>query len=360
MKKALSLLLGLMLVLTVATTASADGFELGDVDRDGSVSAADAAKVLRYLVKLESLGAEQLILADVDLDGHVTAADAAAILRYLVRLDTLPPKGAKATPTPTATPIVTPAPSPTVTIEPTAVPTAEPTTTPTTAAPTATPTMVPTDTPTVTPTPTPTSTVTAAPTQTPVPTPTPTPTIPPTPAPKIATVSVSNAQQVYTGSARSVTVNLTVPSGETKPEVVVRYTQSGATVTPVIVGDYQYTVECVTPGYVLTGDVSGTLRITKATYDLSKVVFDGTKDSVLPMTYRVQCLIETRYYFTVLSGLPTGVNAAFTPVYADTSDKQPSNRYVVTVKFTGDTHNYYPISDMVLTYYVTFNWGGWL
>ena len=68
-----------------------DPFVLGDVDGNAAVTAADAAKILRYIVRLEPLTAEQLIAADANEDGKITAADAAAILRYIVKLDTLPP-----------------------------------------------------------------------------------------------------------------------------------------------------------------------------------------------------------------------------------------------------------------------------
>ena len=63
----------------------------GDANCDGQVTSADAAMILRALVKLSTLSPRGTLNADVDGDGEVTAADAAAILRYLVSLiDTLP------------------------------------------------------------------------------------------------------------------------------------------------------------------------------------------------------------------------------------------------------------------------------
>ncbi len=59
---------------------------LGDANCDGSVTAADAALVLRYLVGLNDLSAQGMINADVDGDLAVTAEDAAIILRYVVKL----------------------------------------------------------------------------------------------------------------------------------------------------------------------------------------------------------------------------------------------------------------------------------
>ncbi|MCR5042176.1 MAG: CotH kinase family protein, partial [Clostridia bacterium] len=65
----------------------------GDVDADGSVTAADARLALRKAVKLEELTPAQLVDADVDLDGGVTAADARSILRYSIGLEAVLPVG---------------------------------------------------------------------------------------------------------------------------------------------------------------------------------------------------------------------------------------------------------------------------
>lgn len=85
---------------------------LGDVDENGTVNAADAACILRYSVKLQTLSDKALVNGDVNLDGKVNAADSACILRYTVKLDTLPPtpvtpKPATPTPSPTPTPVPT-------------------------------------------------------------------------------------------------------------------------------------------------------------------------------------------------------------------------------------------------------------
>lgn len=62
----------------------------GDIDGDGSVSAADARLALRASVGLESFTDEQTLSADIDANGTVTAADARLILRASVGLETLP------------------------------------------------------------------------------------------------------------------------------------------------------------------------------------------------------------------------------------------------------------------------------
>ncbi len=63
----------------------------GDVDLDGSVTAADARLALRRAVLLETFAEDSLefLAADVDGDGAVTAGDARAILRAAVGLEAL-------------------------------------------------------------------------------------------------------------------------------------------------------------------------------------------------------------------------------------------------------------------------------
>lgn len=65
------------------------GAWIGDVDGDGSITAADARLALRASVGLETLTEAQKAAADVDHDGSVTAADARLILRASVGLETL-------------------------------------------------------------------------------------------------------------------------------------------------------------------------------------------------------------------------------------------------------------------------------
>jgi len=60
----------------------------GDANVDGVVNAADAAAILRHLVRLQTLTPQGLLNAKVtDGPAPVSAADAAKILRYLVRLE---------------------------------------------------------------------------------------------------------------------------------------------------------------------------------------------------------------------------------------------------------------------------------
>ena len=59
---------------------------LGDANNDGKVTSADAALVLRAVVRLSELDLQGALNADVDGDLEVTAADAALILQYVVGL----------------------------------------------------------------------------------------------------------------------------------------------------------------------------------------------------------------------------------------------------------------------------------
>ena len=59
----------------------------GDANEDGKITAADAASILRHIVKLEKLSAQGLVDACVTGGAVPTAADAAKILRYIVKLE---------------------------------------------------------------------------------------------------------------------------------------------------------------------------------------------------------------------------------------------------------------------------------
>jgi hypothetical protein len=59
----------------------------GDANMDGQLTAADAALILRTLVKLSYMNAPMRAAADCDGDGEVTAADASKVLRTVVQLE---------------------------------------------------------------------------------------------------------------------------------------------------------------------------------------------------------------------------------------------------------------------------------
>lgn len=75
-----------------AVYASAyDGYRttaaLGEVDRDGSISAVDVTHIQRYLAEMEFFSGYQLRTGDIDGDGEVTTVDATWLQRGLAELD---------------------------------------------------------------------------------------------------------------------------------------------------------------------------------------------------------------------------------------------------------------------------------
>lgn len=60
--------------------------ELGDVNNDGKINAADALLVLRHGAKIALLDENQMVVADVTKEGTVNAEDALGILRYAAGL----------------------------------------------------------------------------------------------------------------------------------------------------------------------------------------------------------------------------------------------------------------------------------
>ena len=59
----------------------------GDANCDGKITAADAALILRFIVRLDPLIGRGLANADANGDAKITAADAAQILRFIVKLE---------------------------------------------------------------------------------------------------------------------------------------------------------------------------------------------------------------------------------------------------------------------------------
>lgn len=84
-KKILTILFSVLLFALLSITAFA--YDLGDVDGNGKLNAADARYTLRYSSKLETFTEEQIAAADVDGSGKVNAADARKILRVAAKMD---------------------------------------------------------------------------------------------------------------------------------------------------------------------------------------------------------------------------------------------------------------------------------
>ncbi|MCR5042023.1 MAG: leucine-rich repeat protein [Clostridia bacterium] len=76
-------------IIVDTTNVYENAFELGDIDGDGQVTAADARLALRTSVGLEARAPRSDVAADTDYDGDVTPADARAILRHVIGLEEL-------------------------------------------------------------------------------------------------------------------------------------------------------------------------------------------------------------------------------------------------------------------------------
>lgn len=84
MKKIISLVLVAVMVFSLSVVAFAA--KLGDVNEDGSVTAADALYVLQAAAGIKTLTAAQQKKADYNKDGKVSAIDARKILQVVAGL----------------------------------------------------------------------------------------------------------------------------------------------------------------------------------------------------------------------------------------------------------------------------------
>ncbi len=69
--------------------SSAAEFKLGDVDKDGVITSADALEVLKNVVGITEFSEFEIKLADVDKNGNVNTLDALKILKHIVGLENL-------------------------------------------------------------------------------------------------------------------------------------------------------------------------------------------------------------------------------------------------------------------------------
>jgi hypothetical protein len=92
-KKIISILLCiitvLMLPFATINSSAANGYLIGDVDKNNNITAADARKALRFSARLETPTTTESKLADMDADGNVTASDARRILRISAQLENI-------------------------------------------------------------------------------------------------------------------------------------------------------------------------------------------------------------------------------------------------------------------------------
>ena len=95
MKKLVSIILAALMLLTCAAAlpALAEGKTncrdlAGDMNGNGVIEAADALIILRYVLGMQELSAEQIALCDADGNGTVNTADALNVLREAMSVET--------------------------------------------------------------------------------------------------------------------------------------------------------------------------------------------------------------------------------------------------------------------------------
>ncbi len=88
MRKIFSIFISILLVSVLAVCAYAVTYKLGDVNKDGKITASDARIVLRTAAKLDDFENDsQELIADVNGDGKVNVTDARLVLRISAKLD---------------------------------------------------------------------------------------------------------------------------------------------------------------------------------------------------------------------------------------------------------------------------------
>ena len=171
-------------------------------------------------------------------------------------------------------------------------------------------------------------------------------------------ITFANGQNAYEVQKREVTVTITPNDGiygsvtaaiaalqnlvnDDDPTVTLTYTGTdnagndyNSTTVPTNAGTYTVTVSITDGNYKLTGDVTATFVISKATYDMSGVSF---VDAVYTYDGSEKTLVIT-------GTLPAGVTVEYT---ANTLTNAGS--VTVTASFIGDADNYNAIADMTAT-----------
>jgi hypothetical protein len=147
----------------------------------------------------------------------------------------------------------------------------------------------------------------------------------------IAGVSLSGSTYTYDGAAKSISITGSLPSG-----VTVTYTNNGKTNA----GTYSVTARFSdsTGNYTVPDDMTASLVISKATYDMTGVSFDSAS-YIYDGTERTLVITGT---------LPDGVTVSYT-----TNQLTNAGTLTVTASFTGDSANYNPIDSMTAVLTIT-------
>ena len=139
-------------------------------------------------------------------------------------------------------------------------------------------------------------------------------------------ITFADESVTYDGQAHSLEIAGTLPNGVTVTYEGNDKVNAGTyTVTASFIGDYD--------NYIEIADLTATLTIAKATYDMSGITFEGGS-----FTYDGQA-----HSLAISGDLPTGVTVTY-----EGNEKVNAGTYTVTAKFAGDP-NYNDIPDMTAT-----------
>lgn len=88
MKRTIAVLTALTFLMfaTAFSTVAKTTYKLGDANKDGSISIADATEIQRYLVDAISADKETVKLYDTDGDGEASIMDVTCIQMYLAHI----------------------------------------------------------------------------------------------------------------------------------------------------------------------------------------------------------------------------------------------------------------------------------
>ena len=146
---------------------------------------------------------------------------------------------------------------------------------------------------------------------------------------ELSGISFNDDSFVYDGTPKSIYISGDLPEG-----ITVDYEGNGKTT----VGVYEVTAKfTATSDYKELPDLTAKLTITKATYDMSGVVFGN---STVPYDGQSHSITATN--------LPTGVTATY-----DNNGQTNAGTYTITAHFTGDSVNYNAIPDKTATLTIT-------
>lgn len=134
-------------------------------------------------------------------------------------------------------------------------------------------------------------------------------------------ITFDNAEFTYDGKVKAIYI-----TGELPADIQVSYTGNEQTTA----GKYTVTAKFTTNNnYNPLSDMTATLTIKKAVYDMSEVIFSNKT-----------VIYDTETHFISATGLPNGVTVEYL-----NNNQRNAGTYEITAKFMGDNVNYEPIND---------------